>query len=253
MQASGVNSRSESRRLQFLHEVVNAVAWCSRRKEILHRHLQHFSQVKQRLVVNVRKARFDFRDSATADVESRELQFSREIGLRPAETVSATAHLRADVVFVAHVDVDLALFGLGLGSFKTHARRALNLAKLDELRGAAPRQRIRSFVAEVRDRFQVMARLEKIVERFTSERENLVECFVFGRDMREKRGRRKINARDAAIGSARGPAGAAAIRDNEVFFVAFSFPNEFAFEGFETLPVGCECSVQRYRFVYQFL
>jgi hypothetical protein len=49
--------------------------------------------------------------------------------------------------------------------------------------GAAPGQRIRSFVAEVRERFQVMARLEKIVERFTSESENLVECFIFGRDM----------------------------------------------------------------------
>jgi hypothetical protein len=78
-----------------------------------------------------------------------------------------------------------------------------------------------------------MARLEKIVERFTSESENLVECFVFGRDMREKRGRGKIDARDAAIGSARGPARAAAIGDNEVFLVPFSFTNEFAFESFE--------------------
>jgi len=132
----------------------------------------------------------------------------------------------------------LALFGLRLGSFKTHARRALNLAKLDELRGAAPGQCIRGFVAEVRDRFQVMARLEKIVERFTSESENLVECFVLGGDMREKCRRGKINTRDAAIGSARGPAGAAAIGDNEVLFVAFSFTNEFAFERFETLPIG---------------
>jgi hypothetical protein len=51
------------------------------------------------------------------------------------------------------------------------------------LRGGAPGQRIRSFVAEVCDRFQEVARLEKIVERFTSESENLVECFIFGRDM----------------------------------------------------------------------
>ena len=166
------------------------------------------------------------------------MQFSCEIGLRPTEAVSATSHLRADVVFVTHVDVDLALFGLRLGSFKTHARRALNLAKLDELGGAAPGQLIRSFVAEVRDRFQVMARLEKIVERFTSESENLVECFVLGGDMREKCRRGEINACDAAIGSARGPAGAAAIGDNEVFLVPFGFTNEFAFEGFEALPIG---------------
>ena len=83
-----------------------------------------------------------------------------------------------------------------------------------------------------------MARLEKIVERFTSESENLVECFVLGGDMREKCRRGEINACDAAIGSARGPAGAAAIGDNEVFLVPFGFTDEFAFEGFETLPIG---------------
>ena len=48
----------------------------------------------------------------------------------------------------------------------------------------------------------------------------------------------EINACDAAIGSARGPAGAAAIGDNEVFLVPFGFTDEFAFEGFETLPIG---------------
>lgn len=98
-----------------------------------------------------------------------------------------------------------------------------------------------------------MARLEQIVERFASESQNLVESFVLGRDVREKRGRGKIYARDAAIGSARGPAGAAAIADREIFLVPFSFADEFAFEGFETLPVGGQRSVQRYRFVYQFL
>ena len=83
-----------------------------------------------------------------------------------------------------------------------------------------------------------MARLEQIVERFTSESEDLVECFVLGGDVREKRGRGKINARDAAIGSARGPAGAAAIGDNEVFLVPFGFTNEFAFKSLKALLVS---------------
>ena len=83
-----------------------------------------------------------------------------------------------------------------------------------------------------------MARLEKIVERFTGESENLVEGFVLGGDVREKRRRGKINARDAAIGSGRSPAGPAAIGDNEVFLVPFGFTDELAFEGFETLPIG---------------
>ena len=98
-----------------------------------------------------------------------------------------------------------------------------------------------------------MARLEKIVERFAGESQDLVESFIFGSDMREQGGRGKINARDAAVGSGGGPAGAAAIGDDEVFFVAFGFTNEFAFEGFEALPISRERSVKRYRFVYQFL
>ena len=121
MQASGVNSRSKSRRLQLLHEIVDAVAWCAGREEILHRHLQHFGQVKQRLVVDVRQARFDFRDAAAADIESCQLQFRREVGLRPAERITTTAHLRTDVVFVAHVDVDSALFGFRLRGFEADA------------------------------------------------------------------------------------------------------------------------------------
>lgn len=160
MQASAVNSRSESRRLQLLHEIVDAVAWCAGREEILHRHLQHFGQVKQRLVVDVRQARFDFRDSAPADIESRQLQLCREIGLRPAERIAATTHLRTNVVFVAHVRSDLALLAFRLRGFKAHAWRALNLAKLDELSRGAPWQSICGFVAEVRGWFQVMARLE---------------------------------------------------------------------------------------------
>jgi hypothetical protein len=90
---------------------VDSVAWCAGREEILHRHLQHFSQVKQRLVVDVRQARFDFRDAAAADVETCQLQFRRKVGLRPAERITTTTDLRADVVFVAHVDVDSALLG----------------------------------------------------------------------------------------------------------------------------------------------
>ncbi len=48
--------------------------------------------------------------------------FVARIGLRPAERVSTAAHLRTDVVFVAHVDVALALFGFRLCGFKAHAR-----------------------------------------------------------------------------------------------------------------------------------
>lgn len=35
MQASGVNSRSESCRLQLLHEIMDSVAWCAGRDEQL--------------------------------------------------------------------------------------------------------------------------------------------------------------------------------------------------------------------------
>src|SRR6266446_9324372 len=67
-----------------------------------------------------------------------------------------------------------ALFGFRLRSFEAHARRALNLAKLDQLSSCAPRQRVGCFVAKVRDRLQEVSRIEKLVERFASESENLV-------------------------------------------------------------------------------
>ena len=55
---------SEPRRLKLLHELVDSIAWCSRGEEFLHRHLQNFSEVKQRLVVDVGEPRFDLRDAA---------------------------------------------------------------------------------------------------------------------------------------------------------------------------------------------
>ncbi|PYK67919.1 MAG: hypothetical protein DME50_00795 [Verrucomicrobia bacterium] len=62
-----------------------------------------------------------------------------------------------------------ALFGFRLRSFEAHARRALDLAKFNKLSGGAPRQRSGYFVAKIHDRFQVMPRVEKTVERFASE------------------------------------------------------------------------------------
>jgi hypothetical protein len=43
-----------------------------------------------------------------------------------------------------------------------------------------------------------MARLEQIIQRFTREGQNLVEGFVLGGDVREKRRGGKINARARA-------------------------------------------------------
>jgi hypothetical protein len=132
---------------------VDAISWRSWREEFLHLNFQDFGEKEQRLVVDVRKACLDFRDAAATDVKTRELQFSRQIGLRPTEAVSATPHLRTDVVFVAHVDVLSALFGFRLCRFKADARRAFNLAKLDELSCAASGQRIGYLFAKIRDRF----------------------------------------------------------------------------------------------------
>jgi hypothetical protein len=59
-----------------------------------------------------------------------------------------------------------ALFGFRVRSFEAHARRAFDLTKLDQLSGGAPRQRRGHFIAKVRDRFQVVHRVEKTVEGF---------------------------------------------------------------------------------------
>src|SRR6266508_2145254 len=57
-----------------------------------------------------------------------------------------------------------ALFGFRLRSFEAHARRAFDLTKLDQLSGGASRQRRGHSIAKVRDRFQVVHRVEKTVE-----------------------------------------------------------------------------------------
>ena len=145
-----LNEYLESRGLQFFHEIVDAIGGGAGRKEILHRYPQHFGQVEQRLVIHVRQAGFNFRDAASADVESRKLELGRKIGLRPPARLSVPAHLRTNVVFEAHVRSGLALFALRLCGCKAQPRRALDLAELDELRGVAPGQCIRSFVAEIR-------------------------------------------------------------------------------------------------------
>jgi hypothetical protein len=51
-----------------------------------------------------------------------------------------------------------------------------------------------------------VARLEEVVERVASERENLIENFVIGVDVRQERGRWKVDASDEAVSSASGPA-----------------------------------------------
>jgi hypothetical protein len=70
-----------------------------------------------------------------------------------------------------------------LRRFEAHPRRALDLAELDQLSGRAFRQRSRHFVTKIGDRFQVMARFEKLIEGFAGEDEDLVEYFVFGVDV----------------------------------------------------------------------
>jgi hypothetical protein len=44
---------SESRRFQFLDEIVDSIARRARREKFLHWHSQYFREIKQRFVVNV--------------------------------------------------------------------------------------------------------------------------------------------------------------------------------------------------------
>jgi hypothetical protein len=74
------------------------------------------------------------------------------------------------------------------------------------LSGLASQQGSRYFVAKISNWFQVMAGLEKVVERFAGESENLVEGLVLGVEVRHQRGRAKINARDATVSPASRPA-----------------------------------------------
>ena len=98
------------------------------------------------------------------------------------------------------------LFGFRLCGFKAHAWRTVDLTKFDELSRCASRQRSRDFITEIRDGFQVMARLEKFVERFAGEDENLVEGLVLDVDKRYEGGGGKIDPRDATVSPASGPA-----------------------------------------------
>ena len=66
------------------------------------RSLQHLGEEHDGFVVHVSEPGFDLRDAAAADVEAGDLEFCGEGGLRPAERVALSAHLRADVVLVEH-------------------------------------------------------------------------------------------------------------------------------------------------------
>src|SRR5437763_1132814 len=126
----------------------------------------------------------------------------------------------------------LALFGFRLRGFKAHPWRAFHLPKLDELSCGASRQRIRYFVAKIGDWFQVMARLEKLVERFAGEGENLVEGLILGVDKRHQGGGGKIDPRDATVSPASGPARTASVSNREVFLVTLSFTNQISLQRF---------------------
>lgn len=103
---------SESCRLQFLHEFVEAVSRRPRREKLLDLHLQNLREIDKRFVVHIlREARFDLGNAASADVEACDLQLRGEIRLRPAERVATTANLRADVILVTHtVSVPITQF-----------------------------------------------------------------------------------------------------------------------------------------------
>ncbi len=89
-----------------------------------------------------------------------------------------------------------------------------------------------------------MSRIEKSVERFARNRENLVECFIFSVDVRHERGRGEVNASDTSIGSAGGPARTAAVSDGEIFLVTLGFTNEMSLERFQTLAVSREGAME---------
>jgi hypothetical protein len=110
---------------------VDAIAWCARRKQILHGHFEHFRQVEERFVVNVGKPRFDLGPAAPADVEAGQLKLRREIGLRSAQRITSPPNLRTDVVFVTHGRSLSAVFCFCLRRLEADARRAIRLAKLD--------------------------------------------------------------------------------------------------------------------------
>ena len=77
-----------------------------------------------------------------------------------------------------------------------------------------------------------MARLEKFVERFASESENLVEGLILGVDKRHEGGGGKIDPRDATVSPASGPARTASVSNREVFLVTLSFTNQISLQRF---------------------
>jgi hypothetical protein len=97
--------RSKSRGFKFLDEIVDSIARRSGRKEFLHLNFQHFGEIEQRFVVDVREPRFDLRDAASAYVKACDLQLRGKHGLRPAQSVATPPHLRANVVFIVHVNL----------------------------------------------------------------------------------------------------------------------------------------------------
>lgn len=101
----------------------------------------------------------------------------------------------------------------------------------------APWQGCRYLFAKLGRGPQVVPRVEQVVDRFTGEREYFVEYVLLGCDMREERRRGEIDPRDAAVGSGCRPTRAAAVRNDEIFFVALRFANEIGFELLQTFPV----------------
>jgi hypothetical protein len=61
-----------------------------------------------------------------------------------------------------------------------------------------------------------LAGLEKYVESFAGESENLVEGLILGVDKRHEGRRGEIDARDATVSPASGPARTASVSDREV-------------------------------------
>jgi hypothetical protein len=55
------------------------------------------------LADNESEPRFDLRNAAVTDVETRELEFYGESRLGPAEGVASSADLRTDVVVASHL------------------------------------------------------------------------------------------------------------------------------------------------------
>jgi hypothetical protein len=81
-------------------------------------------------------------------------------------------------------------------------------------------------------------RIEKFVERFARNRENLVERLIFSVDVRHKRRRGKVDAGDAAVCPAGGPSRTAAVGDGEIFLMTPSLTNEIGFQCFQAFAVG---------------